>query len=270
MQPILFRIGDVGIPAFFFMIMVGALVGTEIARRAARNEGLSEIVILDMAIIAIIASVIGARLFHVAFEDTAIVTGDAHYYLHNPIRILYFWQGGFVSLGAFIGTIISWIAYLYIRKQPLLRYFDVMAFATPVVIFFVRIGCVLAGCCYGKPTDFFIHLVFRHPGSTAYEYFPNTPVHATQCYAMANAVVMFVLLYFVRRHRRFYGQVLSVFLMAYGLLRFFIEEPLRGDVDRGVYLDGLLSTGQIVMAGFFAGGLMIYLFARKRYPVIKA
>lgn len=269
MQPILFHIGNVGIPSFFFMIMVGTLVATEYARRVARRENLSEIVILDMSIIAIVASVIGARLFHVAFEDTAVITGDAHYYLNDPIRILYFWQGGFVSLGAFIGTIVSWVAYLLIRKHSLIRYFDVMALATPVIIFFVRVGCLLAGCCYGKPTTCFIHLVFRHPGSTAYEFYPNMPIHATQVYGMLDAVFMFFLLGFIYLKRTFYGQVLACFLMSYGLLRFFIEEFLRGDVDRGVYF-GWLSTGQIVMAGFFAGGLILYIFAHKRYRITKA
>jgi phosphatidylglycerol:prolipoprotein diacylglycerol transferase len=256
MRPILFKIGGVEVQSFFFMIMVAALASTYFARRIARREGLSEIVILDMALIGVIMSIIGARIFHIVVEAP-------DYYIEKPIRVFYFWQGGFVSLGAFIFTAVAWIIYFRKRKLPLLKYLDVGALSAPVIIFFVRVGCLMAGCCYGKPTNFPIHLVFRNPASTAYLYYPNVPLHATQLYSMMNAALMLVVLYTVYRRRRFDGQISALFLTYYGVTRFFIEF-LRGDADRGLYFGGRISTGQIVMGIFFVAGVLIWKLLSRR------
>ncbi len=251
MKPFLFYIGSTGVPAFFFMIMVASLAATWAALKFAGREGLSDIAVLDMAIIAIVASMVGARLFHVLVEAPA-------YYWQDPIRVFYFWQGGFVSLGAFLGTIISWIAYLRLKKLNTLRYFDLMASVTPVIIFFVRMGCFCNGCCYGKPTTHWPSIIFTNPASTAYAmHHGNVPLWPTQPFFMANAVVMFFFLLFVRKYRKFYGQIVASFLMYEGVSRFFLEF-LRGDEDRGIYFNGTISTGQIVMVLFFLGGAFLW------------
>lgn len=256
MHPILFKIGTHEVPAFFFMVMIAALTSTYIAVKIGRKEGLSEVVILDMAIIAVIASLIGARIFHVLIEAP-------DYYWEKPVRVFYFWQGGFVSLGAFTFSIAGWLAYLELRKLETARYLDIGALAAPIIIFFVRIGCLLTGCCYGKPTDFPIHLTYTDPASTAYVYHPNTPLHATQPYFMLNAAIMFPILYLVYKKRCFYGQVGAVFLMYYGVTRFFIEF-LRGDEDRGLYFNGAVSTGQIVMIISCVAGIIMYTILKKK------
>jgi phosphatidylglycerol:prolipoprotein diacylglycerol transferase len=256
MRPILFLIGNTGIPAFFFMIMIASLSSTWIAVKLAKREGLSEIIILDLAIIAIIASMVGARVFHVMIEAP-------DYYWEKPIRVFYFWQGGFVSLGAFIFTAFSWLIYLRKRRANIAQYLDLASSTAPVIIFFVRLGCLLTGCCYGKPAAYWPHIVFTNPSSTAYLMkYGNIPLHPTQIYFMLNAVVMGIVLVLARKYRKFYGQVGATFLMYEGISRFFIEF-YRGDEDRGIYFNGLLSTGQIVMALFFTAGLLMWILLRK-------
>jgi phosphatidylglycerol:prolipoprotein diacylglycerol transferase len=168
MRPFLFHIGSTGVPAFFFMIMVASLSATWVALHFAKREKLSEIAILDMGIIAILASMVGSRLFHVFVEAPA-------YYWEKPIRVFYFWQGGFVSLGAFLATIFSWIVYLKKKKLNTPRYFDIMASAVPFAIFFVRLGCLLNGCCYGKPTTHWPFIIFTDPSS------PDRGVFHAEC-----------------------------------------------------------------------------------------
>src|SRR3989338_7644074 len=256
MRPFLFHIGSIGVPSFFFMIMVASLAATWVAIKIARREGLSEIAILGLAIIAITASMIGARVFHVVVEAP-------DYYWEKPIRIFYFWKGGFVSLGAFIFTALSCLIYLRKRKLDIGRYLDVTANIAPVIIFFVRMGCLLNGCCFGNPTPGWPYIVFSNPSSTAFAMkYGNVPLHPTQIYFMINAVVMFFVLLLVRRFRKFYGQVGAAFLMYYGVTRFFIEF-FRGDEDRGVYFNGAISTGQIVMVLFFAAGVTMWRWGRK-------
>ncbi len=256
MRPFLFHIGDTGVPSFFFMIMVGALVSTFFVSYMAKREGADQVVILDFGIIAVIASVIGSRLVHILVENPA-------YYWAHPIRVFYFWQGGFVSIGAFLGTLVGWLIYIRKRRLQTWRYLDLAILAAPIVIFCVRIGCLLVGCCYGKPTDFFIHLTFTDPASTAGYAHLNEPLHATQVYNMLNAILMGCVLYPTYRYRRFYGQVVATFCFYYGVSRFFIEF-LRGDVDRGIWFGGMLSTAQIAMIGTIIAGLIIWRVQSRR------
>lgn len=272
MYPFLFG----SIPSFFFMIMVAAFATAYVATKFAEREGLSVVAVLDMSIIAVVTSILGGRLFHILVEAPDYYgifwQNSFPWVALQPdlfVRMLYFWQGGFVSMGSYIMAIAGWVTYLKCRHLPMARYLDLGGLTAPVIIFFVRLGCLMAGCCYGKPTDFHIHLIFTNPSSTAYYYYPGIPLHATQLYAIIDAVVVFLLLWWIYAHRKFYGQVGSMFLIIYGLARMLIEEPLRGDVDRGVYWNGLLSTGQIVSAGFVVAGIIMYLWCRRhnRVPV---
>lgn len=256
MRPVLFSIGDFQVYPFFTTIIVGALLASFLFVRLARRGGLSELAALDMCIIAMLASIIGTRLFHIVFEY------QFHwYYLEDWRRIFYFHQGGFVSLGAYVCSVVGWLIYFRRKHLPALPYFDMVTRVVPIVEFFVRLGCLLTGCCYGKPTNFFIHLVFP-PGSTAYHFHRDTPLHATQVYFMITAVVFFIGLQWVYRRRRFPGQVLAVYLMASGVVRFAIEF-LRGDGDRGMYLTNIvpgggISTGQIMMLVAIGVGVWLY------------
>ncbi|MBI4367628.1 MAG: prolipoprotein diacylglyceryl transferase, partial [Deltaproteobacteria bacterium] len=205
MRPILFYIGETPVPAFFPSIMVGALLMTWVAYRLAARRGLSQVAILDMGIIGIVGGIVGARVFHILVEFPGYYWDDpARVWLFQhlasfslravpvdflDLRIFKFWQGGFVSLGAYIAAVLGWLVYFWRRRLPVLPYFDIAGVTCPIVDFFVRLGCLLIGCCYGKPTDFFVHLTFRNPGSTAYHFFPNLPLHATQPYFMAGAVL---------------------------------------------------------------------------------
>jgi phosphatidylglycerol:prolipoprotein diacylglycerol transferase len=258
MRPFLFHIGSLGVPSFFIMIMVGALSATFFGAWLARREGADPVAILDCGIIAIIAAVLGSRIFHILVEAPG-------YYWENPIRIFYFWQGGFVSIGAYIFSISGCLIYMWKRGLSGWRYLDLLAAIVPIVIFFTRIGCLCVGCCYGKPTDFFIHLTFHNPESTAALHYLNVPLHATQIYNMLNALVMWGVLLLVYRYRKSYGQVAAAFLIYYGITRFLIEF-LRGDVDRGMWFGGAVSTGQIAMLFAFVIGVII-LLVRHRHPI---
>lgn len=260
MRPFLFHLGPIGVPAFFFMIMVGALTATFYAYHLAKKEeGVDPVVMLDFGIIAIIASVIGSRVLHILVESPG-------YYWEDPVRVFYFWQGGFVSLGAYLFSFVGWLVYLRYRKLPTWRYLDAIVLVVPIIIFFVRLGCLCAGCCFGKPTDFFMHLVFTDPGGAAGEAHPGVALHATQVYNMLNAVVMFFVLRLVHKYRRYYGQQLVAFFLYYGVTRFLIEF-LRGDVDRGLWFDNTLSSGQIAMVIAFAFGVVLHFALHKREAI---
>lgn len=256
MRPFLFHIGSIGVPSFFFMIMLGALATTFFLSHVAKKENADPVAMLDFGIIGIIASVVGARIFHILVENP-------FYYVEKPIRVFYFWEGGFVSIGAFLASALSWAIYMKKRKLDPWRYLDIAVAGVPIIIFFVRLGCLLVGCCYGKPTDFFLHMAFNNSDSIAGYYHRGEPLHPTQIYFMANALVMWPILWFTYKHRKFYGQVLATFMLYYGATRFFIEF-LRGDEDRGLWFGGAISTGQIAMILTFIGGAFLWVWLSKK------
>ena len=256
MRPILFKIGAFTFPSYTLMIMVGVLVGTYVGVQLCKRHRLPVVYLIDMAIIGIIAGFLGARIAHVLVEAPA-------YYWEKPVRFFYFWQGGFVSWGDYTSILFSWYFYLRWRKQPVWAYFDVVSVATPLTIFFGRIGCLLTGCCFGKPTDFWLHLTFSDPASTAYYFYPNTPLHVTQLYLMANVLLIAGIIWWrLYKHWRFQGQLFTTMVMLYAVGRFLIEF-LRGDVDRGVYFNGMISSGQIAMTLYFAAAAVLYFYFRR-------
>ncbi len=259
MFPFLINHGDVQLPTFFFMIMVASLAATFYSYWRAPAKGMSQIAVLDISLFGTLAGVIGARVLHIIAEYPA-------YYIADPIRVFYFWQGGFVGYGAFFGILISTVVYLRVKKLPILPYVDLMALGCPLIIFMVRVGCVGAGCCYGKPTDFPIHLIFNNPASDAGRDFPGIALHATQIYDMINAMINFGVLYVVDKRKKFHGQIVLLFFMMYALGRFLIEF-LRGDSDRGIFFGGLVSTSQIIGILIFLVAIPVYFLLKKKYPV---
>ena len=286
MRPFLFTIGTMKVPSFFFFIMIATLACTFYLYLNARKRGIQPEAMLDIGIIGMLAGVIGARIFHILVEAP-------DYYWEKPMRVFEFWRGGFVSWGGFLAILFSLTAYFKIRKLPTLVYFDYFATGAAIIKFFVRVACVLTGCCYGKPTDVPWAITYTNPDSTAYYYYPNIALHPSQVYSMVHAILLFFFVhwYYNRTHPRVSGgrspseandearcktdvgrgaravsrpgQTICVLAMGWSLPRAFIE-TFRGDADRGVYFGGLLSTGQITGGLIFLTALAIFLYLRKR------
>lgn len=282
MFPFVVHSGALVIPTFFFMVMLGILAATFFLYHKAPKLGLSQVAALDFGMVGGIFGILGARLFHVFVEDfdvgyrnsliTAWFDGNPAivktfwYYWHDPMRVLEFWRGGFVSYGAYIGGTIAVLTYLKLRKLSLLDYADFVALSIPLLVIFIRIGCLGAGCCYGKPTDFFIHLTFTNPSSDAGSRFPGVHLHATQLYDLLNGVFLFIYLNWLYPRRRFRGQVFLSFFILYSFFRGVIEF-LRGDADRGLYLGGALSTAQITGLSFIVVGGILFFVLRRLTPI---
>lgn len=262
MFPILFASEYLVIPTFFALVTVGILVVTFFLYFRAPKLGFSQIVVLDLGIFGAIFGILGARVFHILVEAL-------DFYMEDWTRVFEFWRGGFVSYGAFIGGGLAVLGYLLIRRQPLLKYADFVATSLPILVFFIRLGCLGVGCCYGKPTDFFLHLSFHNPYTPPGEAgFVGVDLHATQIYGMLKAIALFAFFNWYYSRRRFDGEVLCLFFMIYPVLRALIEF-WRGDLDRGVYFDGAVSTAQITGAVIFTMAAISYFFLYKRSKTLK-
>lgn len=271
MYPILLKFNLFGetvvIPAFAFMLMMASLLATYATYKTAPKKGLSQLYVLDLAIVGTLAGIIGSRLFHVFVEYPA-------YYWEKPFRVLEVWNGGFVSYGAFLGFFIGWVVYCKWRKIDTLTYIDHMVlWAGPIIIVTVRIGCLLAGCCFGKPTEhthveWITYIIFDHLGGDEARPFSGIPLWPTQIYAMAYGIILFGINYWTDKRKKFKGQVTLTFLIVYAIFRSLLEF-IRGDASRGVYLEGSISTAQI-MSLLFAGTCIVLYFIFKKYFPLEA
>lgn len=240
MKPFLFSIGDVQVSSYYLLLTIGALGCAYYCYWIGGRVGLRREIFLDAGIVGIIAAFVGARLFHVLVEAPG-------YYWEDPMRIVDIGRGGSVSFGAYLGGSLGIFAYLRFRKLSILRYGDVAALGIPIVQFFGRFSCIMAGCCYGKPTSLPWGITFTNPGTAAYHTFGAIPLHPSQIYEMIQAILVFtaINLFYFKKKSRYPGQTMALLFIMYliprGVLEFW-----RGDVDRGFWFDGLVSTGQIM------------------------
>jgi phosphatidylglycerol:prolipoprotein diacylglycerol transferase len=246
------------IASYGTMLALGFIAAYLLACHLAKLRGNSKEHLYNLAIYVTASALIGARLFHVLFEEF-------HRYRQNPLKIIAFWEPGFSFYGGLICAGI--VSYIYMRKNKLspLRYLELIAPSLMLGQVFGRIGCFLAGCCWGKPTDLPWGVVFTHPLSMVGT--PGIPLHPTQLYQALWNLGGAVFLYWVFRGKTYFpGKAVSLYLIIYPIGRFIIEF-FRGDSYRGFVIPGVLSTPQLVSIVLIVIGAPLYFILRKRsYP----
>jgi phosphatidylglycerol:prolipoprotein diacylglycerol transferase len=257
MLPFLYRneAYHIYVASYGMMLALGFISGYLLTCHLARLKGQSKEHVYNLVVYIAAAALIGARLFHVFFEDF-------HTYRQHPLKILAFWQPGFSFYGGLVGAGI--VSYIYMRKNKLspLIYLDLFAPSLMLGQVFGRIGCFLAGCCWGKPTDLPWGVVFTDPHSLAGT--PGIPLHPTQLYQALWNLGGAVFLYSVAKGKTYFpGKTLSLYLIVYPIGRFLIEF-FRGDAYRGFVIPGVLSTPQLLSSVLFVIGVPLYFFFRKR------
>ena len=238
MYPILFQLGSFHIFAYGFFIVIGFVTATVLAALRIRKSDIriSFESAVDLFFYAALSAVVGSRILFVLinFDD----------YRQNPIKILKLWEGGLVFYGGLI--LAAMVALVYMRKHrmPIWKLADLISPLIALGLFFGRIGCFLAGCCYGKETSLPWGVVFRNPESLARL---NVSLHPTQLYDAVNGLAIFFFLSWMQKRKAFDGQIFWLFLFLYSITRFLIE-MVRGD-PRGFLFGGVLSTSQAVGVG---------------------
>ncbi|HVY44602.1 MAG TPA: prolipoprotein diacylglyceryl transferase family protein, partial [Minicystis sp.] len=180
-----------------------------------------------------------------------------------------FWAGGLTYYGGFVGASLAAVYLLRRDRFPFWKAADMAGFAVPLGLGFGRMGCLLAGCCFGVESHGTLAMSFPpnspasdaqyklHELSTAASW--SHPVLPTQVFesAMCLAIAAFCLFY-VHGRKRYDGQVFVAFLALYAIGRFVLEF-FRAD-DRG----GLLSLSTSQLIGLAAVAVAFALHARLR------
>jgi len=313
-RPELFRLLDgtdyeVSFPAYFVLLLVGFAFATAIAVLQARRIGEDPDVIVDLALASLLFGVAGARIFHVLFDgyfwdyvhlctdpkqvDWKITEAmcsspryagawDAVKSVCHPAETdcfawAKFWAGGLTYYGGLIASTIAGIALLKRDRFPLWKGVDLSAIGIATGLGFGRMGCLLAGCCYGLPTHSALSLTFQAYSPASEGQFklgllastaePSLRVIPTQLYeSIMSFAVAGVCLFVVQGRKRYDGQVFVAFLALYAMGRFVIEF-FRAD-DRGGLLG--LSWAQLIGLGIVAAAIGLHFRLRKGPPAATA
>ncbi len=241
----LFSIGPITVYGYGLMIGIGVLVCIWMGMFRAKKYGLKEDAVLDIAIYGLLAGFLGAKILFIIVEWKDFV--------QDPMSVL--GSEGFVVYGGIAAGVLA--AILYCRKKGLLfrEYFDLLSASIAVAQGFGRIGCFLAGCCYGRETTSSLGVIFPE-GSIAPAGVKLLP---TQLFSSAGDFgIMFALLWHYKR-RKYAGDTAYVYMLLYGVGRFFIE-ILRDDDRGGV---GTLSTSQFISVFIVAAAILLLVYNRK-------
>jgi phosphatidylglycerol:prolipoprotein diacylglycerol transferase len=242
MYPELFRIGDFPITTYGIWLAVGMLLALFVASRLGARDGLPRERIYDLGLWTLIGGLLGSKILMYFVEENVQVFS------------LDFLRSGGVYYGGLIGGFLAVVILVKYYKLPFWKVADAFAPGVALGQAFGRQGCFAAGCCWGKPTDLFFGVHFTEAG---HEY-TGVPMYGpegnalylypTQLIESFTMLLVFGLLIWLHRRKKFDGQVLIAYGIIYSIFRFsieFIRDDPRGDLFGLTTMTGL-STSQLV------------------------
>jgi phosphatidylglycerol---prolipoprotein diacylglyceryl transferase len=248
MHPLLIKIGPLPIHTYGFMIALGFLTAIFTIRKLAVKEKLDPERIVDLAFYSLLIGFMGTRVLYVmtrweSFQD-------------DLISVFKIWEGGLVFFGGPIAVVPFVIWYFKKHKLPSWKVLDVMCPPLVIAHAFGRLGCLGAGCCYGRPTDSWWGI--RLHSELVSPELRGILLHPTQLYESFSLIVLFVGLLILGKRKTFDGQVALTYFMAYPIIRSIIE-VFRGDSIRGFIIEDILSTSQFISIFLFLAALFFLL-----------
>lgn len=255
-NPEIFTIGDWGPRWYGILFALGFVFGYYILLNVFKKEGVKQEVLDSLTIYMFVGTLVGARLGHCLFYEPS-------YYLNNPLKILFIWQGGLASHGAGIGIVTSLYLFARKHKKSYLWVLDRVALVTALAGFFIRMGNLMNSEIVGKPTDAPWGFVFERLGE-------DFARHPSQLYEAFGYLIIFAILYYVFTKTKG-GKMLGLtsglfFILIFGY-RFIIEftKDVQVDFERGMHLD----MGQLLSIPFVIGGVVLVYIALKKQKASK-
>ena len=237
----LFTIGPITVHGYGLMIAVGIICALWMGSYRAKKRNMSVDAVLTLVILAVVFGFLGAKLLY--------LIQDFQHFLEDPLQVLS--GSGFVVYGGVILAIIAAIIYCRRKKYSFLQYFDLLMPSVAIAQGFGRIGCFLAGCCYGAETTCAIGVVFP-AGSIAPSGVPLLP---TQLFSAGGDFLLALILILYARKERRDGRTGALYLILYGIGRFIVEifrADFRGEI-------GPFSTSQFISIFIVIAGLVLFI-----------
>ncbi len=255
MHPILFKIGSLKVFTYGFMLALAFLSAIYLGGREARRTGLSVGRFYDLCFYAIIAAIVGSRLLYVLLEYP--------YFLSHPLEVFVLWRGGLVFHGGLVASVATALYFAHRFELPWRPTLDAISVGMPMGQFFGRIGCFMAGCCYGRPSNLPWAVTFSDPETLC----PlKVPLHPAQLYEALLALGVFGVVYAMRTRKRFEGQLTLTYLCLAGWVRFVVEFFRSPEDYRGPVWFGVMPLTQVIALGLalVAGACLWWLWWRSK------
>ncbi len=242
MQPLITIFGQ-EVSTYFLMIMIGYGAGLFVVLHQSKINSMLKTDALVAYILAGFGALIGGKLFFV-------IQGISTFIELNQTTGLsfldFFTNAGLVYYGGFIGAVLMVMLFSLLFKIRFWTVIDTLIPALPLAQAFGRVGCFLAGCCYGVPHEHGVLFPFS-----------DTPLLPTQLYETACVTVLFVIMMVYGKQPRRPGKLLGMYMIGYGIIRFVLEF-FRGDEIRG--FAGGLSVSQWISIAVLAAGVILFFF----------
>lgn len=244
MHPILFHfpdwlplIGGKAIHTYGALVALGFFLGLSWIKYESKRVGINVNKMVDLFFYIVLSGMIGSRVMYVLISVPE--------WWRDPLVFIRFWEGGLVFYGGFI---LATITIIYFSKKMGHSFFEIADVIIPGLALghsIGRLGCFAAGCCYGKAAD--AHAFF----SVTFPKLENSiapfdhAVYPTQLFEFGAEFIIFLILIFFRKVKKFTGEIFLLYITVYPLVRSIIE-IYRGDKIRGFVIDGVLSTSQFI------------------------
>lgn len=283
MHPVLFKIGNITLYSYGLFVALGFMAALWLANRRAQHHNIRPEFISDLFFVILASSLIGARFFYVILNLSE--------FSHDFLGVFKIWNGGLVFYGGFLFALVS--ALFFVRRQDIDLWTTADVLAPPIALGHAlgRVGCLFAGCCYGRSCDLPWAIEFHNPDSLA----PlNLSLHPTQIYSIISNLLIFLLLILMERIMerrrdqkagqksgqkagfkagkkktgekiRTKGMIFWTYILLYGLFRSIIE-IFRGDFRGNFFMD-ILSVSQVIgiAMSIFAVFVLFFLLRRQQH-----
>lgn len=249
-DPVALSIGPLSIHWYGLMYLCAFLAGLLLGQYRARqsHSGWQEDEIVDLVLYIAVGIVVGGRLGYVLFYNLS-------FYLSSPMDIIAIWDGGMSFHGGLLGVIVAVWYYAQKTKRPFLGVADFLAPLIAPGLFFGRIGNFVNQELWGKTTDL--------PWGVLFYTAPGLPRHPSQLYeALLEGLVLFILVWWYSSKQPASGRVCGLFLLGYGVFRFFVEFYREPDGHIGAVALDWVTMGQVLSLPMVCLGL--FLLMRKR------
>lgn len=272
MAPVLFEFGPITVRGYGLCIGIGILLMTWVVQTEARRIELPKLA--DVWVVILLALVVAA-----------FVGGKIAYWFSNPERARAvleqqgfgaFLREGFVFYGSLAACVPTGWLMLKAYGLPVARSLDVVFLSLPLLHAAGRIGCLMAGCCYGCKTDGVLAITFEHGrGLNGHALVP------IQVYEALLELGVFAYLWLRLRFRKRYdGEIVLVWLVLYGVTRL-VTEQFRGDGNpvlvpfrEGTHAEGMpplgLTLSQVMALAILAVALPLHLYLARKHARTRA
>jgi phosphatidylglycerol:prolipoprotein diacylglycerol transferase len=256
MHPILLELMGLPVPSYGLFVASGVVAGLLTLKRRADGAGLDGGRLVDVALWLVVWALIGAKGLLILVEFPR--------YIQNPGELLGVLRAGGVFLGAFLTALVAGAWLFHRHRLPPLPTLDALVPSVALGQAIGRLGCLLAGCCWGSHCDLPWAITYADPQAAANVGTPlHISLHPFPVYAAAFNFLLYLGLAALHSKRLATGRVFATYLAVYGCGRFLLEN-FRGDLSRGFLFDGALSTSQLISSILVVFGVVLHLWISKR------